>query len=224
MADVAFFSRYGEASRAVGFYSEPAGTVAERIFDLHRRHAAAVCTVFDRAISSHAAELRKGSLPSSCLLSLVVAGQGADPVTGYPGRSKTADQTITARPEIRMAVDGNRRRVIFNRWGEIKGVGAELLIFLASLHRQASSDEVAPERYPFAQTRDVLSKLHIDGDETLRRRVFRCRKQIEKLATNVGDPSPSIDDVIENHRWHGYRLNPDVVRIVAITELTETRP
>ena len=33
MADVAFFSRYGEGSRAVGFYSEPAGTVAERIFD-----------------------------------------------------------------------------------------------------------------------------------------------------------------------------------------------
>ena len=103
-------------------------------------------------------------------------------------------------------------------------MGAELLIFLASFHRQATSDEVAPERYPFAQTRDVLSELDIEGDETLRRRVFRCRKQIEKLAKSAGDPSPSMDDVIENHQWHGYRLNPDVVRIVAITELNETRP
>jgi hypothetical protein len=71
MTDVAFFSRYGEASRAVGFYSEPAGIVAERIFDLHRRHAAAVCRVFDGAISSYAAELREGSLPPSSLLPLV---------------------------------------------------------------------------------------------------------------------------------------------------------
>jgi Queuosine biosynthesis protein QueC len=221
MADVAFFSRYGETSRAVGFYSEPAGTVGARIFDLHRRHAAAICAVFDRAIASHAAELRQGSLPSSCLLSLVVAQQGADAVTAYPDRSQVVDRTIMTRPEIRMAVDEKRKRVIFDRWGEIKGVGAELLIFLASLHRQATSNEVAPERYPFAQTRDALSKLHIDGQETLRRRVFRCRKQIETLATNAGDPPPSIDDIIENHQWHGYRLNPDVVRIVAVTELTK---
>jgi 7-cyano-7-deazaguanine synthase in queuosine biosynthesis len=222
MADVAFFSRYGEASRAVGFYSEPVGTVAERIFDLHRRHAAAICAVFDRAIASHAAELRQGSLPSSCLLSLVVAQQGADPVTGYPDRSQVADRTIMARAEIRMSVDEKRKRVIFNRWGEIKGVGAELLIFLAGLHREATTNGVAPERYPFTPTRDVLGKLHIDSDETLRRRVFRCRKQIEKLAVSAGAPAPSIDDVIENQQWHGYRLNPDVVRIVAITELIGT--
>lgn len=63
MADVAFFSRYGEASRAIGFFPQPASTVAESIFDLHRRHAAAVCRVFEQAISSHAADLRRGSLP-----------------------------------------------------------------------------------------------------------------------------------------------------------------
>jgi hypothetical protein len=81
-----------------------------------------------------------------------------------------------------------------------------LLIFLASFHRKAASEDVAPERYPFAPTRDVLSKLRIDNEELLRRRVFRCRKQIEKLAVDAGDPSPAIDDVIENHQWRGYRL------------------
>ena len=223
MTDVAFFAHYGEASRAVGFYSEPAGTVAERIFDLHRRHAAAVCRVFDGAISLYAAKLREGSLSSSCLLSLVVAQQEADAATGYPERSQMKEQIITIRRQIRLAVDVNRKCVILNRWGEIKGVGAELLLFLASLHRQATSDEVAPERYPFAQTRDALRKLRIDSDRTLRRRVFRCRKQIEKLATDAGDPSPSLDDVIENHQWRGYRLNPDVIRIVALAELTSSR-
>jgi hypothetical protein len=151
MTDVAFFSRYGEASRAVGFYSEPAGMVAERTFDLRRRHAAAVCRVFDGAISSYAAELREGSLSSSCLLSLAVAQQGADAATGYPDRSQTKDQTITIRREIRVAVDVNRKRIIFSSWGEIKGVGAELVIFLVSLHGKATSDEVAPEPIPLCQ-------------------------------------------------------------------------
>jgi hypothetical protein len=220
MADVAFFSRYGEASRAVGFFAEPAGIAAERIFHLHQRHAVAICTVFDRVASSHVAALREGSLPSSCLLSLVVGQRAAEADIGYPKRGEPVAQTIPTRQEIRMAVDADHARVVFNRWGEINRVGAELLIFLAGLHRQATSDELAPGRYPFAPTSDVLSKLRIDSDETLRRRVFRCRKQIEKLATNAGDPPPSIDDVIENNQWHGYRLNPDVVRIVAITELT----
>jgi hypothetical protein len=215
-----FFSRYGEVSRAVGFYSEPAGTVAEHIFDLHRRHAAAICTVFDGAIRSHAAQLRERSLPSSCLLSLIVAQHEEDAVTGYPDRSQILDRTITTRPEIRMAIDEKRKRVIFDGWGEIKGVGAELLIFLAGLHRQAIRDEVAPEGYPFAQTSNMLNELCINSEASLRRRMLRCRKQIEKLATNAGGRPPSIDDVIENYQWRGYRLNPDVVRIVAITELS----
>jgi hypothetical protein len=119
-----------------------------------------------------------------------------------------------------MAVDPDHRRVVFDGWGEIKGAGADLLMFLADTFRQATSAELAPERYPFTQTRDVLGKLHIDSEEALRRRVFRCRKQIERLATNAGGPPLSTDHVIENNQWHGYRLNPDVVRIVAITELT----
>jgi hypothetical protein len=123
MTDVAFFSRYGEASRAIGFYSEPTGTVAERIFDLHRRHAAAVCGVFDGAISSYAAELREGKLPSSCLLSPVVGQQEGDAATGYPERSRTADHTITIRREIRVAIDVNRRRVIIQSMGRDQGCG-----------------------------------------------------------------------------------------------------
>jgi 7-cyano-7-deazaguanine synthase in queuosine biosynthesis len=224
MADVAFFSRYGEASRAIEFFSEPAGRAAERIFDLHRRHVAAVCRVFDQALSSHAADLREGSLPSTCLLALVAGQRGADAVSEYPEPSQPPKQAMATRLEIRLAVDPNHRRVVFDRWGEVRGAGAELLMLLADIFRQAAIVELAPERYPFVQTRDLLSKLHIGSDQTLRRRVLRCRKQIEKLATNAGDPPPSTDDVIENNQWHGYRLNPDLVRIVAITELTSLSP
>ena len=58
MTEVDFFSRYGEASRALRFFEEPASTVARRIHDLHRRHAAAVCRSF------RSGDLRECSAPS----------------------------------------------------------------------------------------------------------------------------------------------------------------
>jgi hypothetical protein len=60
-------------------------------------------------------------------------------------------------------------------------------------------------------------------EETLRRRVLRCRTMIAQLAQNAGAVAPALDAVIENNQSHGYRLNPDTVRIVAITELTASK-
>jgi hypothetical protein len=39
MNELAFFSRYGEASRAVRFFSETASEAGQKIFELHKRHA-----------------------------------------------------------------------------------------------------------------------------------------------------------------------------------------
>jgi 7-cyano-7-deazaguanine synthase in queuosine biosynthesis len=220
MSEVAFFSRYGEASRAVGFFAEPPGTVAKRIFDLHRRHANAVCAVFDGAILTYAAGLREGTLPSSCLLTLVVGQRYGG--SAYPAQTPAIEQPIPARPEIRMAIEEARKRVVFKRWGEIAGVSAELLIALAERFRKATKDELAPENYPFVKTADLLRGLRCK-EETLRRRVLRCRSQIAHLAMAAGEPAPATDAVIENIQWRGYRLNPDSIRIVAITELRQAK-
>jgi hypothetical protein len=40
---------------------------------------------------------------------------------------------------------------------------------------------------------------------------------------DVNARAPALDAVIENNQSHGYRLNPDTVRIVAITELTASK-
>jgi Queuosine biosynthesis protein QueC len=220
MEDVAFFSHYGEVSRAVGFLAEPTNIVAERIFDLHRRHAAAVCKVFDEGISTHRAALREGKLPPSCLLSLILSQRVSDVDAAYPERVPSGEPTTTARPEIRMAIDESRRCVLFDRWGEIKGMLADLLISLAGPYREATSDERMPQNYPFTKTEQLLGVLRIDSAEMLRRHVLRCRKEINRLATEAGDTPPSIDAVIETSHRRGYRLNPDTVRIVAITEPT----
>jgi hypothetical protein len=221
MTDVAFFSHYGETSRIVGFFPEPSATVAERILGLYRRHAAAVCRVFDQAIVTNASKMREGSLHAASLLSLVVGHPGEGDVYHVP-RSVPAP-TAVAASEIRMAIDEDGKRVVFEAWGEIQGVSAKLIIVLSRPFRQAMRDELAPEHYPFTNTAVLQREINCQSQATLRRRVLRCRNQIEKLAKNACNPSPLPEAVIENLQWHGYRLNPDQIRIVAISELSRSQ-
>ena len=221
MEDTAFFARYGEASRVVRHFSEPADVVAERIFDLYRRHASAVCRVFDGAIASHSEALRQGDLPADSLLPLVVGQhQGG---ASYHVPSEMPEQLDVVRVEIRIAIDEEGQRVVFDGWGEVKGVGAALIIALAEPFRRAMLGELPPERYPFTESGELCRTTGCDNEETFRRRVLRCRNRIKKLAKAAGDPPPSIESVIENIQWRGYRLNPDRVRIVALTEVRRSK-
>ena len=218
---MAFFAHYGETSRVVGFFPESADAVASRIFDLYRRHAATVCRVFDEAIRLHAPKLREGSLPADCLLSLVVSQrEGGSP---YPSPIGVPESRATHDPEIRIAIETSRKRVVFDRWGELKGVSASLIISLAEPFTQATRDELAPEHYPFTETPKLLSQTRCNDGEALRRRIKRCRDTIADLAKEAGDPPPPLDAVIENQPWHGYRLNPDRIRIVKVSELSESK-
>jgi hypothetical protein len=81
-------------------------------------------------------------------------------------------------------------------------------------------DELAPEHNPFTSAEILQREINCPNQATLRRRVLRCRNRIEKLTKNACDPLPAPDAVIENSAWHGYRLNPDRIRIVAISELS----
>jgi hypothetical protein len=116
--------------------------------------------------------------------------------------------------EIRMSIDEAGKRVVFERWGEITGVGAELLIALAAPFREARNGELAPEEYPCLTKDKLVRQLNCESDEVLRRRVLRCRNQIKRLAEQAGGPELSTNAVIDNVQWHGYRLNPDRVRLI----------
>ena len=215
---MSFFAKYGEASRVVGFFPESEDTVAERIFDLHQRHAAAVCRVFDESVGVYASALREGKLPADCLLLLVFAK--LEDGSAYATLSGTIGEVVKTESEIRIAIDAKRRRVAFERWGAITGVGAELLIALSEPFLTAMHDGIAPERYPFVETAKFMSQTKCDTEETLRKRVYRVRTRISEMASAAGDPRPSLDAVIENLQWHGYRLKPDRIRIVAASQLS----
>jgi hypothetical protein len=217
MADIAFFAQYGEVSRIVGYFTEPADAVAGRVLDLHRRHAGGVCQAFDRAVAAHAGAFREGSLPADCLLSLVVRQDGR--ATGYPVPSKEPEAAVAGDAQIQIALDVRRKRVVFARWGEVSGANAELLLALAEPFRTATREERTPEAYPFTSNVDLRKQTNCGNEETLRRRVLRCRKAITRLAEDAGAAPPLDDAVIENQPWHGYRLNPDRIRIVALLQL-----
>lgn len=217
MTDVSFFAHYGETSRIVSHFNEPAETVARRIYELHRRHAATVCRVFDAGLDANKAGIRNGSLSPYCLISLAVR-QRSD-ITSYPAPTSVPKAPEAVPPEIRMSIDEDGGRVVFDRWGEVKGANAELLIALATPFRDAARNELMPQRFPFTSTANLLRQIRCANEETLRRRVHRCRNRIAKIAKSAGDPPPPINAVIESNQWHGYRLNPDQVRIVALSEL-----
>ena len=219
MVDVTFFERYGEASRTVKYFDAPTDTVAGQIFGLYLRHAERVCRVCEDAISAHAAELLEGTLSPSCLLTLII-GQSGD-ISEYPARPEEPAEAIAERTDIRIALDEGGKRVVFDRWGEIKGANAQLLLILAASYRDAARNERAPQNFPFIRS-DQLAEQIGCAQQTLRRRISRCRNHIARMAAGVGDSAPPADAVIENHPWYGYRLNPDRVRIVVMSDLSPT--
>jgi 7-cyano-7-deazaguanine synthase in queuosine biosynthesis len=64
MSPVAFFSKFGEASRVLRHLEGSAATVALKVYELHKRHAQQVTAVVDEAISTHARAIRERSLPA----------------------------------------------------------------------------------------------------------------------------------------------------------------
>jgi hypothetical protein len=119
---------------------------------------------------------------------------------------------------VAIAIDETGRRVILDRWGKIAGNAVDIFVALAKPFRKAAAQELAPESFDFMKSDALCRQLECD-ERALRQQISRCRKKIETCAINAGVDPPGTDSIIENHPWHGYRLNPDHVRIVAMNEL-----
>lgn len=91
MTPVQFFSRFGEASRVLRHLDGSADSVALKIFELHQRHAKRITAAVDQAIAAHAKEIRRRTLPDSCLLRLVcdsAVPAGSGPTASAPAQSQ----------------------------------------------------------------------------------------------------------------------------------------
>ncbi len=89
MSDIDFFSRFGEATRAIRNLPGTADQAGQQILDLYKRHAKEVTDVLTAALQSNADNIIKNKLPESCLLMLA----------GW--RPKTPTQTLVHSDDFR---------------------------------------------------------------------------------------------------------------------------
>lgn len=67
-----FGIRFGELSRVLRYIDGSSDSVAQKIFELHQRHAKQVCRAIDGAGTALVSELRRKTLPGNCLLSIAL--------------------------------------------------------------------------------------------------------------------------------------------------------
>lgn len=97
LSDAAFFARFPESLQVLSATRNLQTTeVAERLYNLHRRHADEVFGVITQGVRDHAKELIAGLLPGSCLLVLSVP----DSYRSGPATSASdAEDTTKGRPD-----------------------------------------------------------------------------------------------------------------------------
>jgi len=221
MNDLAFFSRFGEAGRAVRFLPENANEAGRKIYELHKRHANEVCAVVDNAIRSNASALRAHSLPASCLLVLALPKRG-DVETFVPSTTLRDPAEMEyegeSRIEIRIAFDDVKKEVILWAGGRLKGACYTLLNSLRPEYEEARRARTAPENHPFLASSKLANRLSIN-EPSLRRRISRCRRSLDECSTAAGAGPLPPDAVIENEPWVGYRLNPGIL-VLAVSEMS----
>lgn len=105
--------------------------------------------------------------------------------------------------------------------GEVSGASFELLDALRPTFRSARDAELRPEKYPFLKSIDLANAFSLD-EPSMRKRVSRFRnEEVAALCVRAGRSTLPEDAIVENLPWHGYRLNPFRVRLVAMTEIIE---
>jgi 7-cyano-7-deazaguanine synthase in queuosine biosynthesis len=227
MNDAAFFARFGEVSRALRFIPEGANEVGRKIFELYKRHAVEVCGVVEDGIRKNASALRARTLPPGSLLVLTVSRR--DDVDTFvsskplkdPAQQEFEEELAAAlsRPSIRIAFDEKKKQVLFKAWPPLGGASYSLLEQLRIEYEQSKQAGLAPENYPFVDSHKLAKRLEID-EPTVRARISRLRRRLEKNVIAAGHGFLSTDALIENEAWSGYRLNPAVL-VLAVSELCQ---
>ncbi len=226
MTEQAFFSSFGQIFRILPHLPGTHEENAAKLYDLHRRHGQTVQEVIRQELAHHATLIQSLSLPETSLLMLMQSASVRlpdilDPTEAEPPASKQAirdARRIIERPLV-FALDEEHKRVLFHGGIEVKGAGFELVKALMKEFDEDLLAERSKHDFRFVPAGTLTKRLEIDGREidepALRQRVTRFRKGLEKKFLDVLDLQLEVNDIIENDPWHGYRLNPYLLRVPA---------
>jgi len=141
MNELQVVEHYGEVSRVLRHLRPlSADQVAERVIQLHRRHAAEVTGVMDAAFSAHASDIREGKLPATCAILLAIpesyktAARKQSDTSVDSSTPTDGDGVASPKPEPQKAPHGAPHHLKM-----------ELPAWLRSVDRAEQANQSAPE-------------------------------------------------------------------------------
>jgi hypothetical protein len=233
------YRRLSDADFAVHFANELAwlttsfpgmapAEVAQRVIAMVKRHGDAVRDIFIRATSDYAAVLVEGSLPNSCLLRAVlpVASTALDEtpiVSPHPAEVHSggeAEEGGAIASELVIAIDRDKNWVLIEDYAPITGRKMfELVTALVELHCKDREQGRRPENYQTVSASELADRMALSDEESVRQTVSRIRSDLAEGCVVLGRPALAPNQLIQNIRGKGYRINSKTVRVVALGEI-----
>lgn len=224
MTPEAFLSNYGQVFRALPFVPGNADENARRIYDLHQRHGAAVVQVLNKELAAAANLDRMLALPSTSLLAMIRTSaeldfQHRDPIRHEERPSVEAENDLkpVISRQFHIAIDDRRKKILFTDGPVLSGKDYELMAKLIERHREDLDRQNLDEREPIVEFRYIKLKVLADhfgkAEPTLRKQIERLRAKLAEQFDAAYGYRPDDNDIVENHPWQGYRLNPYVILV-----------
>ena len=117
------------------------------------------------------------------------------------------------REALRLTIDEDKKRIVIAGVGELAGADYRLVAALAETAQQDVQALRAPEDHRYVEARKLSKKLNMD-DESVYRRVSKCRRAFSAMAQAAFGHPVDQQALIENSKGEGFRLNPQI-RFVA---------
>lgn len=197
---------------AVGHLGHPPETALSMISQLLKRHGKGVAEILRGTLRDHDfASFPEGSLPR---LYGDAQRQVLLPAISVPAQANAAKNT----PNVLLEIDETQRCItIEDQMTFDRSATADLLIELAKAWLEGAGRGSEPLDYPMIGAQTLAAKLDLSGDEALRRRVNRARKDLEERFISSGLDAALGRGLIENIPWHGYRLRPEQVTVQRVS-------
>lgn len=208
---MAFVADYIEILRAAPFLKDlPLSEAVARLHQLHQRHGRAVAEVVKHAISSSSSSLAaRLALPDSSLLAMIIGSQAQDivcrdPVEREPSAATQAGERplcLLQRP-ITFSVAEKGGAVVFAGSVTLRGRAAALVTLMLPNFVAANY-----------MTKEQIASALGTTEGALRTLISRAREDLTEQFLRIHGVSLGTDDVIQNNRWDGYRLNPGLAYV-----------
>jgi hypothetical protein len=134
-----FLATYAEVNRVLRFLDGNTAQVAQRVFDLYKRHAGEVTAALDEMVRRHTTSIRERTIPGDALLRTVYESASVISVPAVSSKEKLPDNIFRKRGAVWEAR--------FNRGNTINIIGVDkgaeyINLLLAHPDREASVYEV----------------------------------------------------------------------------------